>query len=149
MTVKSRSAAAMFAMKRFVTLVDREDFFNTTNKPRLLPNRAMMKITAYAVVIPILIFSGTMNGAGGAPVEFVPKKEIEKVYCFIFISVLSLFSRILSRDGVSGGTIMYVAGKEIKNIYRISRIFKRFIPRAYTSNCVTILQWTKTDKEEV
>ena len=74
----------MFAMKRFVTLVDRERFFNTTNKPRLFPNRAIMKITAYTVVMPILIFSGMMNGAGGAPVEFVAKKEIEKVYCFSF-----------------------------------------------------------------
>ena len=82
MTVKSRSAAAMFAMKRFVTLVDREDFFNTTNKPRLLPNREIMKITAYAIVIPILILSGMMNGAGGAPVEFVAKKEIEKSILF-------------------------------------------------------------------
>ena len=109
MTVKRRSAAAMFAMKRFATLVDREDFFNTTNKPRLLPNRAIMKITAYAVVIPILVLSGTMplNGAGGAPVEFVAKKEIEEVHCFIFIFVLSLFLGILSGDGAGGGTIMY------------------------------------------
>ena len=72
----------MFAMKRFVTLVDREDFFDTTNKPRLLPNRAIMKITAYAVVMPILILSGMMNGADGAPVEFVAKKEIGKSILF-------------------------------------------------------------------
>ena len=76
----------MLAMKRFVTLVDRDDFFNTTNKPKELPNKAIMKITAYAVVMPILILSETMplNGAGGAPVEFVPKREIENVHCFIF-----------------------------------------------------------------
>ena len=109
-------------MNRFVTLVHREDFFNTTNKPRLLHDREMMKITAYAVVTPILILSGIMNIAGEAPVEFVAKKEIEKVYCFIFIFVLSLILGTLSRDGADGGTIMYVAGKEIKNIY------KRFIP---------------------
>ena len=98
----------MLAMKRFVTL-DREDFFNTTNKPRLLPIRAIMKITAYAVVIPILILSGTipLNGAGGAPVEFVAKEEIEEVHCFIFVFVLSLFLGILSGDGAGGGTIMY------------------------------------------
>ena len=43
-----------------------------------------MKITAYAAVMPILILSGMMIGAGGAPVEFVAKKEIKKVFCFIF-----------------------------------------------------------------
>lgn len=69
----------MLAINRFVTLVEREDFFNTTNKPKVLPNRAIMKITAYAVVMPILILSGIINGAcGGAPVEFVAGKEISK-----------------------------------------------------------------------
>ena len=125
---------AMLAMNRFVTLVDREDFFNTTNKPKVLPNKAMMKITAYAVVMPILILSGIMSIAGVAPVEFVAKKEIEKVYCFIFIFVLSLFLGRLSRDGAGGETIMYVAEKEINTIY------KRFIPRAQTSKCVPLLQ---------
>jgi len=74
----------MFAMNRFVTLVDREDFFNTTNKPKVLPNRAIIKITTYAVVMPILILTGIKNCGGGATVEFVAEKEIKKVYCFIF-----------------------------------------------------------------
>ena len=77
MKVKSRSATAMLAINRFVTLVDREDFFSTTNKPKVLPNRAIMKITAYAAVMPILILSGILlDGTGGAPVEFVAMKEM-------------------------------------------------------------------------
>jgi len=70
----------MLAINRFVTLVEREDFFSTTNKPKVLPKRAIMKITAYAVVMPILILSGM--GDGGAPVEFVAGKEIKKIEGF-------------------------------------------------------------------
>lgn len=71
-------------MNRFVTLVDREDFFNTTNKPKVLPNKAIIKITAYAAVMPILILSGMMNGAGGAPVEFV-------TFAFVPLELLNIF----------------------------------------------------------
>jgi len=42
----------MLAMNRFVTLVA-EDFFRATNKPKELPNRATMKIKAYAAVMPV------------------------------------------------------------------------------------------------
>jgi len=51
----------MLAMKRAVTLRDREDFFNTTNKPRVLPNKAMKKITEYANVKRILASAGRAN----------------------------------------------------------------------------------------
>ena len=76
----------MFAMKRLVALVDRrvdrEDFFNTTNKPKLLPSRAIMKITAYAVVIPILIFSGILsrNGADVGTIMCVAAWERNQKY---------------------------------------------------------------------
>lgn len=44
----------MLAINKFVTLLD-EDLLNTRNKPKELPNSAMMKITAYADVMPIFI----------------------------------------------------------------------------------------------
>jgi len=44
----------MLAINKFVTLLD-EDLLNTRNKPKELPNRAIMKVTAYADVIPIFI----------------------------------------------------------------------------------------------
>ena len=83
MKVKRRSATAMLAMKRFVVLLD-EDFFKTTNKPKELPNRATRKITAYAVVIPIMKFVEKPPDCDGAIVTFrmwsvrvvfVPKKN--------------------------------------------------------------------------
>lgn len=40
------------AINKFVILLD-EDLLNTRNKPKELPSSAMMKITAYAEVIPI------------------------------------------------------------------------------------------------
>jgi len=36
-----------------------------------------MKIIAYAVVMPILIFAGILNGSGGGKVMFVARKEIK------------------------------------------------------------------------
>ena len=63
----------MLAMNRFVALED-EDFFNTTNKPRVLPNRAITKITAYAHVMPICIF---LTSGGCGALVFVARKEIE------------------------------------------------------------------------
>jgi hypothetical protein len=54
-TVNSKSATAMLAINRFVTLMT-GDFFKTTNKPKELPNKATMKITAYADVMPIFTF---------------------------------------------------------------------------------------------
>ena len=42
------------AINKFVILLD-EDFLNTRNKPKELPSSAMMKITAYADVMPIFI----------------------------------------------------------------------------------------------
>jgi len=51
----------MLAMNKFVTQA--EVLFRTTNNPRELPNRAMRKITAYAIVMPILI-SAVMLLAG-------------------------------------------------------------------------------------
>jgi len=44
----------MLAINKFVTLLG-EDFLNTRNKPKELSNSAIMKITAYADVIPIFI----------------------------------------------------------------------------------------------
>ena len=44
----------MLAINKFVTLLD-EDLLNTRNKPKELPSSAMMKITAYADVMPIFI----------------------------------------------------------------------------------------------
>ena len=68
--VKSRSATAILAMKRFVTLAD-EDFFSTTNKPRELPIRATTKITAYAAVMPMLMSAeGIRPTGGGTAVRF-------------------------------------------------------------------------------
>ena len=55
MTVDSRSATAMLAMNRFVTLLH-GDFFEATNKPKEFPNKATMKMTAYANVMSILTF---------------------------------------------------------------------------------------------
>ena len=82
---------AMLAMKRFVTLLDWEDLFNTTNRPRVLPNRAIMKITAYAVVMPILIFSEIMKNSGGdGEVMLVARKEIKNYIA------LSAFQKFLS-----------------------------------------------------
>ena len=52
--VSNRSAIAIFAIKRFVTRL--EDFFNTTNKPKELPKKAIKKVTAYADVKPIWAF---------------------------------------------------------------------------------------------
>lgn len=54
--VNIRSATAMLAMNKFVTLLkeDNEPFFKTTYNPMELPRKAMIKITAYAHVIPIL-----------------------------------------------------------------------------------------------
>jgi len=75
----------MFAMNRFVTLVDREDFFNTTNKPKVLPNRAIIKITTYAVVMPILILTGIKDCDGGATVEFVAFATVPLELLNIFI----------------------------------------------------------------
>jgi len=63
--VKSRSATAILAMKRFVTLAD-EDFFSTTINPRELPNSATTKITTYAAVMPILTSAGIPSRGGGA-----------------------------------------------------------------------------------
>jgi len=81
----------MLAMKRFVTLVDWEDFFNTTNRPRVLPNRAIMKITAYAVAMPILTFTGIpLNCGGDGEVVFVARKEIDNYIA------LSALKRVLS-----------------------------------------------------
>ena len=51
--VNIRSATAMLAINKFVTLVE-EDFFNTTYNPNEFPRKAMVKITAYAHVIPNL-----------------------------------------------------------------------------------------------
>ena len=55
MTVSSRSATAMLAINRFVTLFS-GDFFEATHKPKELPNKATMKMTPYANVMPILKF---------------------------------------------------------------------------------------------
>lgn len=44
----------MLAINKFVTLLD-EDLLNTRNKPKELPSSAMMKITAYADVMPSFI----------------------------------------------------------------------------------------------
>ena len=55
----------MLAINKFVILLD-EDLLNTRNKPKELPSSAMMKITAYADVMPIFIVS-------------VRLKEFEKV----------------------------------------------------------------------
>ena len=75
--VRSRSATAMLAMNKFVSLMD--DFFNTTNKPKELPNRATRKITAYASVMPILISALScccVEVESSCPrVMFVPKSE--------------------------------------------------------------------------
>ena len=45
----------MLAINRFVTLLNKV-FVETTNKPKEFPNIAMMKITAYAEVMPIFTF---------------------------------------------------------------------------------------------
>ena len=79
--VSSRSATVMLAINRFVTLRD-EDFYKTTNRPKELPIRATRKMTAYAVVRPVLRSIGTPPadccGSGArldAVVMFVPKTE--------------------------------------------------------------------------
>ena len=76
MKLKSRSATAMLAMKRFVALLD-EDFFNTTNKPKELPKRATRKITTYAAVMPIMKFVETTRDRDSATVcdVFLPNKK--------------------------------------------------------------------------
>jgi len=79
----------MLAINRFVILVEREDFFSTTNKPKVLPKRAIMKITAYAVVMPILILSGIVGG--GAPVEFVAFATVPLELLDIFIVLFQVF----------------------------------------------------------
>lgn len=74
----------MLVTKRFIELED-EDFFNTTNKPKELPTRAMMKITAYADVIPILMSAEMPPGCGGVAVKFgtsvtfVPKGKMKLI----------------------------------------------------------------------
>ena len=68
MTVNSRSATVMLAMNRFVTLLC-GDFFEATNKPKEFPNKATMKMTAYASVMPILAFV-EIAGMGCRMVEF-------------------------------------------------------------------------------
>jgi len=45
----------MLAINRFVTLLNR-DFFEATNKPKELPDKATMKMTAYANVMPTFTF---------------------------------------------------------------------------------------------
>ena len=51
--VNIRSATVMLAINKFVTQVE-EDLFNTTYNPIEFPRKAMVKITAYAHVIPNL-----------------------------------------------------------------------------------------------
>ena len=51
--VNIKSAMAMLAMNKFMALVE-WDLFKTTNNPIELPSKAMVNITAYAHVIPIL-----------------------------------------------------------------------------------------------
>ena len=51
--VNIRSATAMLVIKKFVTQVE-EDLFKTTYNPIEFPRKAMVKITAYAHVIPYL-----------------------------------------------------------------------------------------------
>ena len=69
--VNIRSATVMLAIHKFVTQV--EDLFKTTNNPIELPSKAMVKITAYTHVMPILnswdMPSGTMGGAVDAAEE--------------------------------------------------------------------------------
>ena len=84
----------MLAMNKFVILVA-EDLFNATNKPKELPNSAMMKIAAYADAMPILKSDGSgipncgrMELVGW--VTFVPEKK--KMTLRLFSSLLRKFS---------------------------------------------------------
>jgi len=45
----------MLAINRFVTLLN-GDFFEATNKPKEFPDKATMKMTAYANVMPTFTF---------------------------------------------------------------------------------------------
>ena len=51
--VNIRSATAILAINKFVTQVE-EDLFSTTYNPNEFPRKAMIKITAYAHVMPVL-----------------------------------------------------------------------------------------------
>ena len=67
----------MLAINKFVTLLD-EDLLNTRNKPKELPSSAIMKITAYADVMPSFIsvrLEEFDKVEFGPCVALVPKKE--------------------------------------------------------------------------
>ena len=101
--VNIRSATVMLAIHKFVTQV--EDLFKTTNNPIELPSKAMVKITAYTHVMPILnswdMPSGTMGGAVDAAEEnkncqsasHYYKQEEKAKSCFWTFT--NLFSKLL------------------------------------------------------
>lgn len=81
---------AMLAMNKFVTLVE-VDFFNTTKSPNELPSKAMIKITAYAQVIPILNSSETSKPCETGLVVVAAKgnKNCLNSYCNNSVKVYS------------------------------------------------------------
>lgn len=99
----------MLAMNKFVTLLD-EDLLNTRNKPKELPNSAMMKITAYADVMPIFRFvwlEEFKRTEFGPWVTLVPKRRRTLVNACLLESALFL-KRLLLLYNCPKSFLIYV-----------------------------------------
>ena len=105
--VNIRSATAMLAINKFMTLIE-DDPFKTANNPIELPSKAIVKITAYAHLILILnswdMPSGTMGGAVDAAEEnkncqsashYYKQEEKAKSFFWTFTNLFSKLLKIL------------------------------------------------------